>query len=244
MADPFFSSDPWRRDRRHDLHHRGAGSFFDDSLIGVGFPFDRSNVFDDVVNSGNGRSRVYSQMSRGAMGPDGRWVSESRVTRSINGVTESVWKRRDAAVRLFTIFLGTPFLRHCTQGNEYATYTYPDGRERHTVNGREQLTAQKHAQPQRVQTAPQPPPPIQTSTPPPPYSTSATSRKRDSPTSISSRTSSRKRDSPIRELHSPIEIQSSSHAGSPPPVSHHQSHQGHHYRSRSPSIGKSRMHIN
>lgn len=204
MADPFFS-DPYRRNHRHDPHHRGAGSFFDDPLVGVGFPFDRGNVFDDVMNSGNGRSRVYSEVSRGAMAPDGRWVSESRVTRSINGVTESVWKRKDAA------------------GNEYATYTYPDGRERHTVNGREQITAQKHAQPQRVKTAPQPPPPIQTSgSPPPPYSTSANSRKRDSPTSTSSRTSSRKRDSPI-------EIQSSSHAGSPPPVSHH-------YRSPPPTV--------
>jgi len=153
-----------------------------------------------VVNSGNGRSRVYSQVSRGAMAPDGRWVSESRVTRTVNGVTESVWKRRDAT------------------GNEYATYTYPDGRERHTVNGRDQITAQQHVQPQRIQTtAPQPPPPIQTSvvSPPPPYS--ALSRKRDSPTS----TSSRKRDSSSRERHSPIEIQSSSHAGLPPPVSHH-----------------------
>jgi hypothetical protein len=52
-----------------------------------------------------------------------------------------------------------------TQGNEYATYTYPDGRERHTVNGREQIeAAQKHAQPQRVHLLlHRPPPPIQTS---------------------------------------------------------------------------------
>jgi DnaJ family protein B protein 6 len=107
MADPFFS-DPYRRNHRHDPHHRGAGSFFDDPLVGVGFPFDRGNVFDDVMNSGNGRSRVYSEVSRGAMAPDGRWVSESRVTRSINGVTESVWKRKDAAVHLFTFILGTP----------------------------------------------------------------------------------------------------------------------------------------
>jgi hypothetical protein len=46
---------------------RGRG-FFDDPLVGVGFPFDRSNVFDDVMNpgGGNGRSRVYSQVSRGS----------------------------------------------------------------------------------------------------------------------------------------------------------------------------------
>ena len=236
MSDPFFP-DPWRH-RRHNSysHHRGPGGFFDDPLVGMGFPFDRGNMFDDV---GNGRSRVYSQTMSREMAPDGRWVSESRVTRTINGVTESVWKRRDATVRPFTSRCGNPMLTrgHCTQGNEYATYTYPDGRERHTVNGREQITAQKHAQkhvqPQRVHTAPQPPPPIQTSvavSPPPPYSASSASRKRDSPTSSSS--SSRKRDSPNRELHSPIEIQSSSHAGSPPPVNHHY---------RSPSIGKSRV---
>jgi DnaJ family protein B protein 6 len=96
MSDPFIH-DPWRRS-----HHRNPVGFFDDPLVGTGYPFERSNVFDDVANSGNGRSRVYSQVSRGAMAPDGRWVSESRVTRSVNGVTESVWKRRDATVRLFT----------------------------------------------------------------------------------------------------------------------------------------------
>ncbi|SRR6266404_1642152 len=126
-------------------------------------------------------------------------------------------------------------LTRCTKGNEYATYTYPDGRERHTVNGREQITPQQHVKPQRIQAAPQRPPPIQTSvaSPPPPYSTR--SRTRDSPTSTSSRKHespnrehhSRKRDSPNREHHSPIEIQSSSHAGTP--ISHHY---------RSPSTGK------
>ncbi|KAI9438890.1 hypothetical protein BJY52DRAFT_1229731 [Lactarius psammicola] len=231
MSDPYFP-DPWRRDRRHDSHshHRSPGGFFDDPLVGVGFPFERGNVFDDVVNSGNSRSRVYSQVSRNTMAPDGRWVSESRVTRTINGVTESVWKRRDAGVRSFHI----PCVNH--HGNEYATYTYPDGRERHTVNGREQITAQQHVQPQRIQPAPPPPPPIQTSvvSPPPPYS--AMSRKRDSPKrdSPTSTSSSRKRDSPSRERHSPIEIQSSSHAGSPPPISHH-------YRPPPPPVGKSRV---
>ncbi len=106
MSDPFFH-DPWRRDRRHEPHRRGRGGFFDDPLVSMGFPFDRGhmidNVFDEVMNSGNGRSRVYSQVSRGGtVAPDGRWVSESRMTRTINGVTESVWKRRDAAVCPFT----------------------------------------------------------------------------------------------------------------------------------------------
>ncbi|KAI0305854.1 DnaJ domain-containing protein [Multifurca ochricompacta] len=218
MSDPFFV-DPWRRDRRHDVHQRVRG-FFDDPLVGVGFPYERGNMFDDTLNTGNGRTRAYSQVSRGTVAPDGRWVAESRMTRTINGVTESVWKRRDGA------------------GNEYATYTYPDGRERHTVNGREQIGSHQHAQPQRIQAPPPPPAPIQTSGVSPSSSYSATSRKRDSPTSASSR----KRDSPSREHHSPIEIQSSSHAGSPPPINHHYrpptavhdrySHETPHYKSR------------
>ncbi|KAI0255930.1 hypothetical protein BJV78DRAFT_1350260 [Lactifluus subvellereus] len=221
MSDPFFP-DPWRRDRRHDR----ARDFFDDPLIDVDFPFDRHGGFDDMMGTGNGRTRVYSQVSRGTVGPDGRWVSESRMTRTVNGVTESVWKRRDGV------------------GNEYATYTYPDGRERHTLNGRDQIGSQPHVPPPRVrQSSPPPPPlspspspsppPIQTSALPPPPPFSNMSRKRESPTSVSGRT----RDSPTgREHHSPIEIQSSSRAGTPPPPlvnhshhSHNHSH-NHHYR--------------
>ncbi|KAN0121292.1 hypothetical protein V8E52_003880 [Russula decolorans] len=119
MSDPFFP-DPRRRgrDRTFDAHRQRGRGFFDDHLLNAGFPFDRG--FDDMANPGGGRTRVYSQMSRSTVTPDGRFVSESRMTRTVNGVTESVWKRKDAS------------------GNEYATYTYPDGRERHTVNGREQ----------------------------------------------------------------------------------------------------------
>jgi DnaJ family protein B protein 6 len=95
MADPFFP-DPWRRGRRHDSYHQRGRGFFDDPSIGMGFPFERG--FDDRVNAG-GRTRAYSQVSRSALTPDGRWVAESRVTRTVNGVTESVWKRKDGAVR-------------------------------------------------------------------------------------------------------------------------------------------------
>ena len=96
MADPFFP-DPWRRGRRHDSFHQRGRGFFDDSVTGMGFPFERG--FDDRLNAGGGRTRVYSQVSHSAFTPDGRWVAESRMTRSVNGVTESVWKRKDGAVR-------------------------------------------------------------------------------------------------------------------------------------------------
>lgn len=95
MFDPFFPN-PRRRDRHHDARHQRGRGFFDDQLLGTGFPFDRG--MDDMMNPGGGRTRVYSQVSRSTVTPDGRFVAESRVTRTINGVTESVWKRKDASV--------------------------------------------------------------------------------------------------------------------------------------------------
>lgn len=96
MGDPFFP-DSWRRERRHDSRRQRGRGLFDDPLVGMGFPFERG--FDDRMNPGGGRTRVYSQMSRGTVTPDGRWMAESRMTRTVNGVTESVWKRKDVSVR-------------------------------------------------------------------------------------------------------------------------------------------------
>ncbi|KAF7977103.1 hypothetical protein HWV62_4697 [Athelia sp. TMB] len=53
---------------------------------------------------------------------------ESRVTTTINGVTESIWTRTD------------------DNGNEHRTHTYPDGREKYTINGVEQ--PQQYAPPE------------------------------------------------------------------------------------------------
>ncbi|KAF5336177.1 hypothetical protein D9611_006336 [Ephemerocybe angulata] len=94
----------------------------------------------------------------------GQWVSESYMTQSINGVTQTIQTRVDA------------------QGNEHVTRTLPDGRETYTVNGVEQAspTRSLNGQEQRrisasdKQRAPQPqlvehnhiPPKIP---PPPPY---------------------------------------------------------------------------
>lgn len=43
-------------------------------------------------------SMNFQSSSRGGLNGDGQWVSQSRITRSVNGVTESVWKRTDASV--------------------------------------------------------------------------------------------------------------------------------------------------
>ena len=97
MSDPFFH-DPWHRgrDRSADVHRQRGRGFFDDHLLNAGFPFDRG--FDDMPNHGRGRTRVYSQVSHSTVTPDGRFVSESRMCRTVNGVTESVWKRTDTSV--------------------------------------------------------------------------------------------------------------------------------------------------
>lgn len=58
-----------------------------DHLLGLGSSFPEGSHFQSsqtFISSGSGRN-------------DG-WVSQSRMTRSVNGVTESVWKRKDANV--------------------------------------------------------------------------------------------------------------------------------------------------
>ena len=97
MPDPSFH-DPRRRGRGRtfDAHRHHGRGFFDDNLLNAGFPYDRG--FDDMSNPGRGRTRVYSQVSHSTFTPDGRYVSESRVSRTVNGVTESVWNRKDASV--------------------------------------------------------------------------------------------------------------------------------------------------
>ncbi|KAH7907266.1 DnaJ domain-containing protein [Hygrophoropsis aurantiaca] len=52
-----------------------------------------------------------------------RWISESRSSRTVNGVTESKWIRKDSS------------------GNEHITYTYADGTQRTTINGIDQARA-------------------------------------------------------------------------------------------------------
>lgn len=93
--------------------HSEFDAFFDRSLFlghrggGFGLPSISMNV-------GPPESSPFSEGSRGA------WAAESFVTSSINGVTQSIRKRRD------------------WDGNEHVTRTFPDGIEVHTINGVEQ----------------------------------------------------------------------------------------------------------
>lgn len=98
FEDPFFG------EPRHAARGPfGHGSIFD--RMG-GSPFGMlppmNNMFDHMGGPHQAHTMSFSSSSRGSLarGPDGnpQWVSQSRISRSINGVTEGVWKRTDSNV--------------------------------------------------------------------------------------------------------------------------------------------------
>lgn len=129
----FDSVDPF--DPFHGFHRHMRSPF--DSMfnhqsylyppVGSSSPF-RSPLLDMMSGNmgigGSGTLRSYSSSAQ-AMGFDGQWVSQSQMTRTINGRTETIIKKRDA------------------DGNEHITYSSPEG-ERYTINGVEQRTENKY----------------------------------------------------------------------------------------------------
>ncbi|KAI0057463.1 DnaJ-domain-containing protein [Artomyces pyxidatus] len=125
------------------------GSGFMRGLPALGMGPGFADFIEGPSASGNHRSRSMMNARLGSSG--GRWVSESRMSQTVNGVTQSVWKRKDS------------------DGNEYTTYTGRDGREQMFVNGVEQSTGRA---PEKARDpAKQPPPlaPIQTFSQPQPF---------------------------------------------------------------------------
>ena len=68
-------------------------------MLGGGFGGGFGGMLD-FPTGGNVRSYSYSSSSRGNLGDNGetRWVSERRMQRTINGVTETVHEKRDNQV--------------------------------------------------------------------------------------------------------------------------------------------------
>jgi len=91
--------------------------------------------------------RFRSESTFRASGGRYGWQRESRVTTTVNGVTQSKWTRVDS------------------DGNEHVTRTYPDGREVYTINGIEQ------GPPREIEERFIPPPPGDMQGPPPPLIT-------------------------------------------------------------------------
>ncbi|KZT27814.1 DnaJ-domain-containing protein [Neolentinus lepideus HHB14362 ss-1] len=198
FSDPFFNfTDPFGGSRRHfaftdpfelfnsifgDIHRR---SFDDPFLNELPAPFGGArrsrdpfdafgggsmmspfggllgssmfSPFQQMADSRNANMRSASFTSIGFdNGQERQWVSQSKMTRTINGVTESVWKRTDS------------------DGNEHVTLTYPDGRQRYTINGVEQPADQDNRYLQDSRPDRYLPPPTQQPaqvpfTPPPSY---------------------------------------------------------------------------
>ncbi|OCH87507.1 DnaJ-domain-containing protein [Obba rivulosa] len=139
-----FGPDPFEPTMMSPFSTRSPfGSFF-----GPG-PSSPLRGFMDATRSST-NTRSYSSVSR-SVSMNGQWVSQSKMTRTVNGRTETIDKRRDA------------------QGNEHITYSSPEG-ERYTINGVEQPSGQSitapPSQPQASQT--RPPPPAMINAPPPP----------------------------------------------------------------------------
>lgn len=122
LTDPFILFDSIFGDIRQHFHDPFfSDSLFDDHLPAWGFgrsPFGNGMLYDrafggpspfgmlppslafpslDVAQGASFQSTSQGLFTRGPDG-NGQWVSQSRTTRTINGVAESVWKRRDANV--------------------------------------------------------------------------------------------------------------------------------------------------
>ncbi|KZT34241.1 DnaJ-domain-containing protein [Sistotremastrum suecicum HHB10207 ss-3] len=143
-VDPFFSPThpPFSSPFSHHAGMFGPSMFsspFDRDPFFAG-PFGSMGAFDGPHHGGflEGSSRSFFGDHIGGSGA--KWVSESHASRTINGVTESVWKRTDSS------------------GNEHITRTYPDGRQVYTINGREQRPPPAAISNQAERTLPPPPP--------------------------------------------------------------------------------------
>ncbi|KAI0046011.1 DnaJ-domain-containing protein [Auriscalpium vulgare] len=142
--DPFFSNTLPRRHHSRRMRpldpYAGMPTFVGPpfTINGMGVSMGMGPGFPEFVNMpSTSTHRVRSVTSQFVGMPDGRWVSESHMTRTINGVTESVWQRTDA------------------EGNEHSTFTAKDGRERTYINGVEQKPRSKNHSPTHLS-----PPPI------------------------------------------------------------------------------------
>jgi len=136
-SQPQRSDNPFERARRM---HSEIGNFMmnieQDMFPGASGGFPNRSLFPSQNN--------FSNAATFGSGGRARWAKESMMTTTINGVTQSVHKRRD------------------WDGTEHVTRTYPDGREVHTVNGVEQPSTPRGFLPYSGSgdARQQPPPPV------------------------------------------------------------------------------------
>ena len=92
--DPFFN-DPFfdGPSANQQLYNTPRGM----ETMALGFPFG-GNMFSPSFFGAPAGGQVYTQSTRRVTSPGSGWVSESRMTRTVNGVTETVWKRTNSRV--------------------------------------------------------------------------------------------------------------------------------------------------
>ncbi|EKM49938.1 uncharacterized protein PHACADRAFT_130363 [Phanerochaete carnosa HHB-10118-sp] len=178
-------------------HHDG---FFGGPLLMFGGPgFCPGHPLTEVVGGGMGN-----------VGSNGQWVSQSKMTRMMNGRTETITKRRDAL------------------GNEHVTHSSPEG-ERYTINGIEQPPqSDRHLPPS------QQPPSVSPPSPPPPavnYSTypNTSTHSYTSSQHIPVNYANHQPQAPSYSMPTREPSRQYTHA---PPVSRHSSYSSHHHASR------------
>lgn len=82
----------------------GGGSLFDRVMNDPSFGMlpPTTGMFPSLEAPRHGQTFHSSSAGVFTRGPDGsgQWVTQSKMTRSVNGVTESVWKRTDSSVSI------------------------------------------------------------------------------------------------------------------------------------------------
>lgn len=134
-------------------------------------PFSPTGMFSSMSTSSGVPQRFRSESTFRTSGGRYGFQRESRVTTTINGVTQSKWIRVDS------------------DGNEHMTITRPDGTEIYTINGIQQLSQPQLDTGERfIQPVPgdihgdgYPRPPLITGPPPSPPPPRHHSREYDSP---------------------------------------------------------------
>jgi DnaJ family protein B protein 6 len=109
-------SDPSFHHHHHgDSHSRWESPFYSeperlfqevhdfvDNTVPSGFPRRRAHthMFPVIPSNGPPPTILFQRAESRTYPQNGHWTQESRVTSTVNGVTQSIWKRRDADVCL------------------------------------------------------------------------------------------------------------------------------------------------
>ena len=126
------SSSPFRASRFSNFDR------IEDEIEGFMESIDRDPFSMGSMPRFTPRTRVSTSLNENG---GGRWVSDSFMSTTVNGVTQTIRKQKDSnvSVKPWTQFIKLYWIWcFLGQGNEHITRTLPDGRKILTINGVEQ----------------------------------------------------------------------------------------------------------